>query len=100
MCPCRNSADRAGIYMTVHGMMQHEQSSPHSKQPVLIGFATEEAAEEMDPLVDAGMAIPGMLCVGSSVDIVGGVRFVELRQGVTSERRCGVVSVSISLECS
>jgi hypothetical protein len=45
-------------YMTVQGMMQHEQSSPH-QHPVLIGpgFATEEAVEDT---VEAGMAARGV----------------------------------------
>jgi hypothetical protein len=43
-------------YMTVHGIQQNEQSSPH-QQDVLMGpgFTIEEAAEETDPFVEDGI---------------------------------------------
>lgn len=46
------------IYMTVQGMTQQAQSSPH-KHPVFIGegFATEAALEETEPFVE-----PGIFC--------------------------------------
>jgi hypothetical protein len=45
------------VYMTVQGMMQQLQSSPHQHGVLIVpGFAMEEAVEETEPLVEAGIA--------------------------------------------
>lgn len=44
--------------MTVQGIMQQLQSSPHQQGSLTgPGFAMEEAEEETDPLVEAGILI-------------------------------------------
>lgn len=46
------------FYMTVQGIMQQLQSSPHQQGSLTgPGFAMEEAEEETDPLVEAGILI-------------------------------------------
>lgn len=48
--------DGTGYYMTVQGIMQQLQSSPHQQGSWTgLGFAIEDAVLETDPFVEAGI---------------------------------------------